>query len=108
MVVLTVAKKVKIEGRDYVSLSSAFFIEAMDKIHNGNEYDEHYIPEIRNTIIQFSKSNGCDIATVLVPIKMLSWMEVEYNKTPLPWRDTYSQAYKARRQNTYAGQPPSR
>ena len=93
------AKKIRIAGREYISLSAPFFVDVMDKIHNNNDYDENYAPTIKDRILKFSKENGCDVTVVLVPPKLLTWMEIEYSKHPLPWRDTYSRKHKETRQD---------
>jgi len=84
------AKLIKIGGKDYVSLSSTFFYEVMNKIHDGCHYDEEYVPSIVNRITEFSKQNKASVGTVLVPPQFIDWMKVEYDKYPMPWRHNYS------------------
>lgn len=84
--------KVNIRGREYISLSRLFFLEVMQKIDSNYEYDEDYVPTIRKRVLDFSSKN-IDDSKVLVTTKLFRWMEIEYDKTPLPWRplkgDTY-------------------
>lgn len=82
--------KVKIKGREYISLSLPFFTEAMDKIHNNNEYDEDLVPSIVKNVIAFSRQNGYKLE-VIISNKLYRWMDIEYGKTDLPWRPQKSE-----------------
>jgi len=82
--------KVKIDGKEYTSLSLSFFNAAMEVIHDGNEYSIDYVPRLKKKVIAFSEWNQ-EFDNVLITTAFYRWMDSAYafaEECPLPWRPT--------------------